>query len=170
MGYYHIKMKPESHRLCTIVLPWGKYKYKKLPMGLCNSADIFQEKMSKLFVGLECVRAYIDNLLVISKGSFKDLPEKLDQVLNKLKAAALKINISKSFFAQEELEYLGYWITCKGILPVKKKISAMLKFSKPKMCEQLCSFIGMINYYRNMWQKQSEVLAPLTELTSVTTL
>ena len=44
MGYYHIELDPESSRLCTIVLPWGKYEYLKLPMGLCNSPDIFQEK------------------------------------------------------------------------------------------------------------------------------
>ena len=90
-------------------------------MGLYNSADIFQEKMNKLFAGLECVRADINNLLIISKGSFEDHLEKLEQVLNKLKGAGLKINASKSFFAQEELEYLGYWITRKEILSVKKK-------------------------------------------------
>ena len=48
MGYYHIELCPQSKRLCTIVLPWGKYEYQKLPMGLCNSPDIFQEKMNKL--------------------------------------------------------------------------------------------------------------------------
>ena len=34
MGYYHIELSPDSKRLCTIVLPWGKYEYQKLPMGL----------------------------------------------------------------------------------------------------------------------------------------
>ena len=123
MGNYYIDLTLESQMFCTIVLPWSKYKYKKLPMGLCNSADISQEKMNELFTGLEYVRAYIDNLLVIIKGSFKDHLEKLDQVLNKLKNASLKIKASKSFSAQEELEYLGYWIPCKGILPVKIKFS-----------------------------------------------
>ena len=56
MGYYHIKLCPFSRKLCTILLPWGKYEYQKLPMGLCNSPDIFQEKMYKLFNGLEYVR------------------------------------------------------------------------------------------------------------------
>ena len=46
----------------------------------------------------------------------------------------------------------------------------MLKFSKPKTRKQLHSFICMINYYCDMWQKQSEALAPLTELMSVRTL
>jgi hypothetical protein len=63
MGYYHIELTPNSSRLCTIVLPWGKYEYLRLPMGLCNSPDIFQEKMSELMQGLEFARAYIDALL-----------------------------------------------------------------------------------------------------------
>ena len=48
MGYYHIKLTPMSKKLCTFVLPWGKYEYQWLPMGLCNSPDIFQEKISEL--------------------------------------------------------------------------------------------------------------------------
>ncbi len=43
MGHYHIELTPNSSALCTIVLPWGKYEFLKLPMGLANSADIFQE-------------------------------------------------------------------------------------------------------------------------------
>ena len=40
MGYYHIELSPDSRKLCTIVLPWGKYEYLRLPMGLCNIADV----------------------------------------------------------------------------------------------------------------------------------
>ena len=63
--------------------------------------------MNKLFIGLEYIAAYINDFLLISKGSFKDHLDKLDQVLNKLKAAGLKINKSKSFFAQEDLNTYG---------------------------------------------------------------
>ena len=35
-------------------------------MELHNGPDIFQEKMIESFNGLECVRAYIDNLFIIS--------------------------------------------------------------------------------------------------------
>ena len=79
MGYYHINLSPESHQLCTIVLPWGKYSYNKLPMGLCNSPDIFQEKMNELFSGFEEVLVYIDNILIVTKGFFADHVEKLER-------------------------------------------------------------------------------------------
>ena len=77
-------------------------------MGLCNSPDIFQEKINELFAGFENVQAYIDDLLVLTKSSFEDHLVKLDSVLKKLKGAGLKINANKSFFAHEELEYLSY--------------------------------------------------------------
>jgi hypothetical protein len=44
MGYYHIKLCPDSKKLCTLVFPFGKYEMQRLPMGPCNSHDIFQEK------------------------------------------------------------------------------------------------------------------------------
>jgi len=70
MGYYHIELNPDSRKLCTIVLPWGNYEYQRLPMGLCNSPDIFQEKMGELMADLEFVRAYIDDLIILTKDSW----------------------------------------------------------------------------------------------------
>ena len=164
MGYYHIKLDPASRALCTIVLPWGKYEMQRLPMGLCNSPDIFQEKMSKLMDGLSFVLTYIDDLLIISNDSFENHLTKLGQVLQRIQDAGLKINARKSFFCQAELEYLGYWITRKGIMPVPHKVQAMLKIAEPRTRKQLRSFIGLINYYRDMWIRRSDVLAPLTKL------
>jgi hypothetical protein len=37
MGYYHIPLDLEAHKLCTAILPWGKYQYKRLPMGVETS-------------------------------------------------------------------------------------------------------------------------------------
>ena len=84
MGYYHILLTPNASRLCTVVLPWGKYEYLRLPMGLCNSPSIFQEKMSELMVGLEFVRAYHDDLLLITKGDFNEHLIQLEQALTRL--------------------------------------------------------------------------------------
>ena len=66
-----IKLYPYSRKLCTIVLPSCKYEYQKLLMGLCNSPDIFQEKMNELMNDLECIKTYINSLLIISNKSFE---------------------------------------------------------------------------------------------------
>lgn len=168
MGYYHIELNPDSKKLCTIVLPFGKFEYQRLPMGLCNSPDIFQEKMSELMDGLNFVRAYIDDLLAITNGTFEDHLEKLELIFKRLRQAGLKVNANKSFFAKHELEYLGYWITRDGIQPVSKKVEAIQRIAPPKNKRELRKFIGIVNYYRDMWIRRSHVLAPLAALTGKT--
>jgi hypothetical protein len=34
MGYYTIRFNPKASKMCTIIFPWGKYSYLRLPMGL----------------------------------------------------------------------------------------------------------------------------------------
>jgi hypothetical protein len=42
MGYYTNRLDPMASKMCTIIIPWGKYSYKRLPMGFGGSEDIFQ--------------------------------------------------------------------------------------------------------------------------------
>jgi hypothetical protein len=60
MGYYTIRLDPDASKICTIIFPWGKYSYKRLPMGIAGSPNIFQEKMLELMETLEYVRTYLD--------------------------------------------------------------------------------------------------------------
>ncbi len=76
MGYYTIRLDPDASKICTIIFTWGKYSYKRLPMGSADSPDIFQGKMLELMESLEFVRAYLDDLLCISKLSLDNHLEK----------------------------------------------------------------------------------------------
>ena len=79
------------------MLPLGKYEYQKLPMD--NGPDIFQEKMNKVFNGLDCVaRTCIDNLLIISNKSFEDHIKRLNEVLRRLRSAVFKVNAKNIFW------------------------------------------------------------------------
>ena len=123
IGYYTIRLDPNAVEMFTIIFPWGKYSYLRLPMGYAGSADIFQAEMMNLMEGLEYIRAYIDDLLVITRGSLEDHLEKLREVLRRLRDAGLKVNAAKSFFCTHETEYLGYILARGGIKPQQKKVS-----------------------------------------------
>ena len=69
-------------------------------MGVCNSPNIFQEKISELFDGFDMVHAYIDDVLVITKNNFEDHLKALGRFLKRLTEAGLKVNVEKSFFGQ----------------------------------------------------------------------
>jgi len=150
--------------MCTIIFPWGKYSYLRLPMGFAGSADIFQAEMSNLMASLEYVRAYIDDLLVIAKGDLDDHLAKLEAVFIRLQDTGLKVNAAKLFFCTAETEYLGYILTRGEVKPQVKKVQAIPAINPPKTVSELRRFLGMVHYNRDMWAKRSEMLAPLTDL------
>jgi hypothetical protein len=44
----------------------------------------------------------------------------------------MRVNISKSKFFAEQIEYLGYWITKQGIQPMRNKVEVILNIKAPK--------------------------------------
>ena len=114
--------------------------------------------------GLEYIRVYIDDLLCISTTTLDDHLDKLRQVLIRLKDAGLKVNIEKSFFCATSCEYLGYVLSRDGIRPQHKKVEAIAALTPPNNIKKLCGFLGIVQYYRDIWEKRSNILAPLTDL------
>jgi hypothetical protein len=133
-------------------------------MGIAGSSDIFQEKMLELMESLEFVRAYLDDLLCISKLSLEDHLDKLEVVLRQLCNAGLKVNAAKSTFCALEIGYLGYVLTRDGIKLQSNKVQAILMIKPPTGVRQLQHFLGMVQYYRDLWARQSKMLAPLASL------
>jgi len=164
MGYYHFELSEELKEMCTFMLPFGMYRYARLPMGLSISPDWFQKCMTELFSNLPFVKCYLDDIAIITDGSYEDHMEKLDIVLQRLEEKGLQVNGRKSYWGVKEVEYLGYILTQDGVKPQPKKVKAIRKILPPKNCRQLRRFIGMLNYYRMMWKKRSHLLTPLTAL------
>jgi hypothetical protein len=92
-----------------------------------------------------------DDVLIISTSTFEEHLLKVEKCFQHIEKAGLKINPDKSFFGKKEIEYLGYWVTQHGIQPQVKKVDSILSMEEPKNQKQLRGFIGLINYYRDMW-------------------
>ena len=84
MGYYSIPLSEASQELTTFLLPWGKYRYKRMPMGIKVGTDCFQETMSHILGDLPYVKIYLDDVLLLTNGSYEDHCDKLRVVLNRL--------------------------------------------------------------------------------------
>ena len=165
MGYYHIELSQEASDMCTIVTEWGKFRYRRLPMGVAGSPDIFQAKINELLGDIAEIKAYLDDVLAIGKGTFDEHLETLEEVFRRCEEKNLKLNANKCFFAVEEIEYLGYIITKDGIRPDPKKVQAIQNMTRPTTVTEVRRLVGMVQYYRDLWEKRSHILQPFTELT-----
>ena len=125
--------------------------------------------MTEMFCDLDYVLVYIDDILILQREdeTEDDHLNKIDTVLSRLENKGFRANLRKSFFMQKELEYLGYLLTDKGLKPQPKKVEAMKRIKPPKTSKQLKQFLGMVNFYRDIWEKRSHILAPLSKLSNV---
>ena len=59
---------------------------------------------------------------------------------------------------------MGFLLSTDGIKPLPKKIEAISRLSRPTSRTTVRSFVGLINYYKDMWPRRAHIMAPLTEL------
>ena len=100
-------------------------------MGVAISPDVFQQKMNELFYGFEFFCAYMDDLLILTKGYWTYHVQKSELTLNKLKEKGLKCNIEESLFRQTKMEFLGFWVTHNGSKHINRKIEAITNMKPP---------------------------------------
>jgi hypothetical protein len=106
----------------------------------------------------------MDNLLIITRGILDEHLQKMETVLTRLRDARLKVNAAKSLFCAHEIKYLSYILTRERSKPQPKKVQAILALNPPNNVRELRHLLGMVQYYRDMWARRSEMLAPLTDL------
>ena len=78
--------------MTTIVTEFGKFRYNCLPMGMCASGEIFQAKTEKLRSDTKGTKAYIYDILVLSKDIFENNIDQLIIIFVRLRAVGLKVN------------------------------------------------------------------------------
>ena len=135
-----------------------------MPFGSKNAPSTFQRLMDKILRGLtwkQCL-VYIDDILVFA-GTFEEHCRRSNAVLDRIGAAGLKLKPSKCEFGMQEVNYLGFQISNKGLSVSHRKVKALLATEPPKLTKNLKSFLCAMNYYRSLIPCYARVTAALLE-------
>ena len=81
IGYYNILLTDGANKIFMITTLFVNIKYNRLAMVVCIAPDIFQDQMNSMMDGLEFVRVYLDNFLIITSGSLEEHLDKVEEVM-----------------------------------------------------------------------------------------
>ena len=166
-GFHQIPLTKEASQKCSFSCFKGKFAWKSLPFGLNGAASIFQDMISKLLRGCEeFAQAYIDDILIHTKGDLNDHLQHIEIILNKMRRHSLKLKLSKCHWAMKQINYLGFVINQDGVSPDKEKVKAIRNLQPPSTVREVRSVLGMASYYRRFiprFAKIAEVLISLTK-------
>ncbi len=101
MQYYTFELDKESQDLCTIITPFGKYKYLGLPMGLKCSPDIAQAAMENVLSDIKDASIYIDAVGAFSN-DWDYRVNLLATILRQLRENGLTFNANNSLVSAME--------------------------------------------------------------------
>ncbi|GBN82559.1 Transposon Ty3-G Gag-Pol polyprotein [Araneus ventricosus] len=111
-----------------------------MSFGFKNAPATFQRFIHEVLRGLDFVFPYLNDILIAFKSN-QEHEIHLNLVLERLNTVGLRINISKSEFAVEEIEFLGYLITPQGSRPLPEKVKAIMNYKRPENIQDLEHFL-----------------------------
>ena len=135
-----------------------------MPFGLHNAPATFQRMMNDILCEYhDCCQVYIDDVAVYSM-TWEEHLEHLRRVFTCLRKANLTLKMTKCQFGRHQVEYLGYVVGDRKVLPNRKKIEAVLHYKQPVTKTEVKAFLGLSGYYRKFVLQYASISAPLTEL------
>jgi hypothetical protein len=112
-GFFQIALTPDSRKLTCFNTPWGRYVYRKLPMGLASSPEIYQQAMMDIFGHIPGVEVIMDDLLLHAK-DLPSLTKLFHKVLKTCQDVNLKLNPEKIDIATS-LPWVGHEVKAAGL-------------------------------------------------------
>ena len=89
--------------------------------------------------------AFIDDILVVTKGTEIEHISTVERILRKLHRENMSLRLTKCQIARRDCEWLGHKITRTGITPRVRKTEPIESLEAPKTVSQLKSFMGSIH-------------------------
>ena len=162
-AYQQLVLEEGSRNLVVINTHRGLFRYTRLPFGVSSAPGIFQRAMENLLRGIRGVVVYIDDILITGVTN-EEHKMALEEVLQRLETANLRLKKSKCRFMQDSVTFLGHKIDAKGIHPLPEKVRAICEAPTPKTVSELKAYLGLLTYYSRFLPNMATTLEPLYAL------
>ena len=133
-AYGQLQLSKRAMDLCLFAVTGGNftgyYRFLKGFYGLADIPTIFQEEIDQTLENKH--PAWLDDIIVVTKGSKQKHMEELTDLLTRLENAGYRLSENKSELFKTEIEWVGHRIDQNGIRPLQDKLTAIKELKRPK--------------------------------------
>jgi len=150
-GYHQVELDEDSKALTTFMTPFGRFRYKRMPMGMSSAGDEFTLRYGGAVDHVVQGRVTEDVLLFAD--SLEELVESAEEFVKVCSENNITLNAKKIQWNRPEVLFGGFIINGDGyhIDPALSK--ALREFPQPKNQTDVRSFFGLANQTCNFLLK-----------------
>jgi hypothetical protein len=162
-AYLQVMLHPEVRHMMAMITPLGLLQWTRLPMGLCSAPSCFQKILAQILKGCNGTVHLIDDIIVCGR-TLAEHDERLREVLTRLRKHNVMLSVENALFGVRELDFTGFHVSGKGVMPMRSNVAAMLQLPEPQNVKQVKSFVSSIGFYQKFIKNFSAIAEPLYNL------
>ena len=157
-GYHQVLVAEEDIPKTAVIAPFGLFEFLRMPFGLKNAAQTFQQLMDSICQPFDFLFVNLDDILVASSTKVEH-KNHLQLLFQRLADFGLVVNMDKCQFGRRRIEFLGHLIDQYGARALPSKVEAVQAFPYPTALHDLQRFTGMINFYHRFMPLAATIMA-----------
>ena len=169
-GFWHVVLDEPSSFLTTFHTPFGRYRWNRMPFGICSAPEVFQRRMHEVIEGLAGVEVIADDFVVVgcgdtTQGAIEDHDKNLTALLQRCEERGLKLNPDKIKLRMQKVPFIGHVATDKGLCVDPHKVQAITEMPPPTDVAAVQRLLGLAQYLSKFLPHLSDMTKPLRDLT-----
>jgi len=163
-GYHQIRIRSGDEWRTTFKTKDGLYEWLVMPFALSNAPSTFIRVTTQVlrpFMGKFLV-VYFDDILIYSKTKEEHF-DHLIQVCTTLRKASLFANVKKCSFFTDQVVFLGFIVSWKGVSTDPQQVQAIVDWPEPKAIQEVRSFHELATFYHRFIKGFSTIMLPIID-------